>query len=447
MPHNTETALRAELAETKRALDQTRLELAKTRDELSAVYASRSWRITKPLRLIIKKIRDWGAESYVKKYDDLFTRASKSAPLVTVPSVPHEEEHIPLGDGCDVSLLAYYLPQFHAFPENDVWWGKDFTEWSNVRRSKPFFPGHVQPPIPHASVGYYDLGENAAETLRLQINMAKRHGVAGFCFHHYWFSGKRLMEKPVDALLRATDIDLPFCLNWANENWTRRWDGLENDVLIAQKHSAEDDLAFIRDALRYFSDSRHIRVNGRPMLLVYHAALLPNMVATLDRWRETCVQEGEAEPYCVMVQSFTNIDPREHGFDATAQFPPHAAQTPVRLESVHNDFKGDLFSYDNVVASSMARWTTEYRIFPGAMPAWDNTPRRMERGRIFIGSTPEKYEDWLRAACAFARAHLPPEERFVFINSWNEWAEGAQLEPSAAHGFAYLNATSRAVRT
>ena len=471
MQHDQQlAALRDELESTKNKLAATQWELAKTRDELSFVYASRSWRITEPLRRTsgklrvamhaarswpaakhlrraINKLEEYGVANVIKKY--LKPEASrKSIPLLTVPFIPYEEERDFAPEAPDVRLIAYYLPQFHAFPENDAWWGKGFTEWTNVRRALPFFPGHVQPPVPHASLGYYDLGEGSGpDILRKQAAMAQKHGIYGFCFHHYWFSGKRLMEKPVDSLLENTDIDLPFCLNWANENWTRRWDGLEQNILIAQDHTPDDDSAFMRDVLRYFRDPRYIRINGRPVFLVYHADLLPDAKQTLERWRVVCAENNESEPFFVMVQSFTNVDPRVRGFDAVAQFPPHAAQRPVRLESVAENFQGRLLNYMQVVDSIMGRWTREYTLFPGVMPGWDNTPRRMEHSSIYIGATPQLYEEWLRHARAFARDSLPPESRFVFINSWNEWAEGAQLEPSQAHGFAYLNATSRALKS
>lgn len=412
-------------------------ELLETKEKICSMQNSLSWRITEPLRKTKEYIKN------ICKSGN--TRDTVQQKKITIPHIEFENEAPALEQTLDVSVLAYYLPQFHAFKENDLWWGKGFTEWTNVQRAVPYFSGHVQPQKPHPSIGFYDLGSNAAEIFQKQITLAQKHGISGFCFHHYWFSGKRLMEKPVDALLAAPDVNLPFCLNWANENWTRRWDGRNDQVLIAQGHSPEDDIAFIRDAMRYFADSRYIRIRGRPILLIYHAALFPNMAATLERWRETCIKDGEAEPYCVMVQSFTNIDPRVYGFDAAAQFPPHAAQVAMQFDSVSPDFTGELFSYDETALSSMSRWTKEYPLFPGVMPAWDNTPRRMANGRIFLDTTPHKYETWLRAACNFARKTLPADERFVFINAWNEWGEGAHLEPSEAHGFSFLNATGRGV--
>jgi hypothetical protein len=364
--------------------------------------------------------------------------------LEAIPRARYEEEARPEAQAAgEVKALAYYLPQFHAFPENDAWWGEGFTEWVNVRRARPFFEGHRQPAAPHPTVGYYTLGP---EVLRKQAALARRHGIYGFCFHHYWFTGKRLMAMPVDSLLERPDIDLPFCLNWANENWTRRWDGHDDDVLIAQRYSPEDDAAFMGDLLRYFRDSRYIRIKGRPLLLVYKAQLLPEPAATVARWREACAAAGDQPPFLAMVQSYYPCkNPRDYGFDAVAQFPPHGVQNHVRVPGVHDDFSGEFLSYSGVMRSQTACWTRERTVFPGVMPAWDNTPRRMNKAAIVAGTSPEAYERSLVKACAFVRESYPPELRYVFINSWNEWAEGANIEPSAASGFTYLNATGRAV--
>jgi lipopolysaccharide biosynthesis protein len=290
-------------------------------------------------------------------------------------------------------------------------------------------------------VGWYTLGP---EILRRQAALAKRHGIYGFCFHHYWFSGKRLMERPVDSLLEHPDIDLPFCLNWANENWTRRWDGHDEDILIAQRYAPEDDAAFMRDLLRYFSDGRYIRIEGRPLLLVYKAQLLPEPLSAVARWREACAEAGERPPFLAMVQSYYPCkNPHDFGFDAVVQFPPHGIQNEVWVPGVHDDFEGRFLSYSGIMKSQAACWTNKWPVFPGVVPAWDNTPRRMDKATIVAGTSPEAYEHWLKKARAFVFQENAPELRYVFINSWNEWAEGAVLEPSSTAGFAYLNATAR----
>jgi len=353
----------------------------------------------------------------------------------------------PCDAGGVVKLLAYYLPQFHPIAENNRWWGEGFTEWTNVAKARPLFPGHAQPDLP-GPLGFYDL--RVPDVMRQQIRMAKQHGIFGFCFHYYWFSGKRLLELPLEQFLADKTCDMPFCLNWANENWSRRWDGMDQEILIAQQHSPEDDRAIMADVLRYFADPRYIRVDGRPVFLVYHAGLLPDMAATLERWREVCRAQGEQPPYFVMVQSFGNQDPRVAGFDAAAQFPPHLSHNPAgfkttRLDGLVPEFTGTVIAYDEMAGQTLAGLDAPFPVFPCVCPSWDNTPRRGPSATIYAGSTPQKYADWLRQACAVAVKTLPEDRAFVFINAWNEWGEGAHLEPGQHGGYAFLNATSRVV--
>lgn len=366
--------------------------------------------------------------------------------VITISPAKFEEKGPALEGKPSIKAIAFYLPQFHRFPENDAWWGEGFTEWTNVCRSKPMFPGHIQPEEPHPSLGYYNLDD--VEVMRKQAELAKHYGIYGFCFHHYWFSGKRLMEKPVDQLLTTPSIDIPFCLNWANENWTRRWDGAEHEVLIAQNHSPEDDEAFMVDVLRYFRDPRYIRIQGKPLFLVYRPDILPDMRKTLSRWKSVCKRYGENEPYFVMCMSFMNADPQKFGFDAAVQFPPHRPWEidtnivhPCTIEDINKHFNGNIFSYEDLKKSSLQ--ALKKYIIPSVIPSWDNTPRRLYKSSIYAGSTPEIYFDWLTQACQFSLNNYPSS--FVFINAWNEWAEGAHLEPNNVYGYAYLNATKSAL--
>ena len=213
-------------------------------------------------------------------------------------------------------LFAFYLPQFHAIAENNEWWGEGFTEWTNVRPAKPQFKGHIQPhePDPNADLGYYDLTE--PDVMRRQMEMARQYGIEGFCFYFYWFAGHRLLETPLLNLLDNPDIDVPFTLCWVNENWSRRWDGRNQDMLIAQNHSAEDDIAFISYISKYLKDPRYRRIDGKPLLLVYRPIELPDAKATSKRWRDWCRDNGIGEIYIAYTQSFENNDPRDYGFDA-----------------------------------------------------------------------------------------------------------------------------------
>lgn len=359
--------------------------------------------------------------------------------------IPREEQNSLAPPPGPVKLLAYYLPQFHPIPENDRWWGEGFTEWTNVTKATPLYPGHNQPDLP-GPLGFYDL--RVQEVMRRQVAMAKHHGIYGFCFHYYWFSGRRLLERPLEGYLNDPNCDLPFCLNWANENWSRRWDGKDQEILIQQVHSPEDDRSIMQDLLRYFSDPRYIRLDGRPLFLVYHAKLLPDMKATLERWRQYCEELGELPPYFVMVQSFDNWDPRQYDFDAAAQFPPHLSHKPegykhTSIQGISSDFTGTVVAYEEMYKQTLAGLNAPFPLFPCVCPGWDNTPRRGNNAFIYAGATPAKYEQWLEQACSHALKTLPEDQAFVFINAWNEWAEGAHLEPSQRYGYAFLNATSR----
>ena len=403
-------------------------------------------RLIKKFFIIYKK---YGFQAAAIKTRQYFRKFLPSyAVSYFLPTIPYEPPYpIDPKVTTDIKLIAYYLPQFHQFPENDEWWGKGFTEWTNVCRSKPMFEGHIQPNYPHPDIGFYDLSN--IEVLRKQVEMAKQHGIYGFCFHHYWFAGKRLMEKPVDMLLKHSELDIPFCLNWANENWTRRWDGEDQKVLIAQTHSPEDDIAFMKDLLRYFKDPRYIRINNRPVLQLYHASLLPDLKSTVKRWEAVCKEHGEEKPYLMLVQSFRNIDPQDYDFDAAVQFPPHLPSwnfpVDIGLKGLHKRFKGRIRHYSMFAEAVVKDYTTKYTLYPCVFPGWDNTPRRLYFSSIFACSTPQAYRQWLTDACTFVSTTHEKDNRFVFINAWNEWAEGAHLEPNKAYGYAYLNATSRVV--
>ncbi len=343
-----------------------------------------------------------------------------------------------------VRLIAFYLPQFHTIPENDLWWGEGFTEWTNVTKAIPRFAGHYQPRLPGA-LGFYDATQ--ADVLARQAAMAKRYGIAGFCFHHYWFTGRRILEKPLETLLAHPEIDLPFCVNWANENWTRRWDGKETDILLQQNYSAEDDLAFARSLEPLFRDKRYIRIDGRPLFMVYRPSLFPDMAATVKRWRAHFQSVGFGDPYIVTVQTQGSLDPGEYGMDAAVGFPPFwtCFDIPMRndLEFLDPKFYGAVRHYRSLADSAIAAYGHDKRVFPGVTPSWDNEARRPQRPTCFSSSTPADYGRWLKAACAAAMRAFSGEERLVFINAWNEWAEGAYLEPDRHFGFAYLAETRR----
>jgi len=342
--------------------------------------------------------------------------------------------------------VAFYLPQFHAFEDNDRWWGTGFSEWRNVSRGTPRYAGHYQPRIPR-DLGFYDLNDESV--LYKQSEMALKNGIEAFCFYYYWFNGKRLMDKPLD-MFAAADIDQEFCIMFANENWTRTWDGFDSEVLIEQDYRDEDEDDFIEDAARYFRNDRYMKVNGRPLYIIYRPGLLPNSRKTLARWRAKWKEAVGVEPWILMVQGFGDEDPREFGLDGAVEFPPHKICKDIpnmhdRLNILDPNYEGYAKAYTDVIERSLAEKVPAYPLVKTVVPHWDNDARREGRGFTMHGSTPALYESWLQGAVRYAEENPFKEEPLVFINAWNEWAEGAYLEPDVHYGHAYLNATRRAV--
>ena len=376
-----------------------------------------------------------------------YLRHSRSDPPNLMPDIRTEP---PGADSeppeVDVKAIALYLPQFHCIRENDAWWGEGFTEWTNVRRGRPQFWGHYQPHVPHPDIGYYDLTDPSV--MEKQAQMARQFGIYGFCFYYYWFNGRRLLEMPTDRLLASGKPDFPFCFCWANENWTRRWDGREQEVLTGQQHSRISDDRFIRDMLPAFRDRRYIRINGRPLLTIYRPGLLPDPKTTFAHWREVCRNEGIGEIYLAGFKGFGFETPEPFGMDALVEFPPVDCEISRsrRWEfPVFNTFEGAIYDYRKFVSNLPKHSTGNFTLFRGVMPSWDNTARRQEKGTIFAHSDPQLYCRWLHRAVLQARHHPNLDERLIFINSWNEWAEGAHLEPDDRYGYAWLDATRLAL--
>ncbi|MGC9270947.1 glycoside hydrolase family 99-like domain-containing protein [Acidiphilium sp.] len=345
------------------------------------------------------------------------------------------------------TLLAYYLPQFHPIPENDAWWGSGFTDWANLARATPRFAGHYQPRVPR-DLGYYSLDDPA--TLPRQIDMARAAGIAGFIFYYYWFNRRRLLERPLERLLADPSLDTRFCLMWANENWTRRWDGQEREILLAQDYEPEDDAALIDDFARHFADPRYIRLEGRPLLMIYRAALIPDGQATIARWRALFAERHNENPLMFMAQSFHDYDPTRHGLDGAIEFPPHklvvnAPKLNAGLDVFDPEFTSDVFRYDDIAAISLAEPDPAYPLIRTIVPGWDNDARREGKGGVILqDATPDAYQTWLASLIDRARRRPVFGEAIVCINAWNEWAEGAYLEPDLHFGGAFLNATGRA---
>lgn len=360
------------------------------------------------------------------------------------PPVP-PLEWAPLGSK-PARLISFYLPQFHPIPENDQFWGPGFTEWTNVKKATRNFKEHNQPRIP-SDLGYYDLRNPSV--MRRQIELAKLYGIGGFCFYFFWFSGKRLLESPLLNFLKYNDLDFPFCLSWANENWTRSWDGRDKDIMISQDHPPENDFAFISYISRYMKDPRYIRVQGKPLLIVYRPNLFPSPKRTAERWRQWCRVNGIGEIYLAYTQSFETVDPREYGFDAAIEFPPNKTSPPDITQQVISSnslFKGKIYDWSEFVRRSRKLYKPDYPLFRGVCPSWDNTPRRGKNSFVYLNNSPQGYQEWLINSIQDTVSRFEdPSDRLVFINAWNEWGEGAYLEPDQKHGYAYLEATRMAL--
>jgi lipopolysaccharide biosynthesis protein len=343
--------------------------------------------------------------------------------------------------GDDIRAIAFYLPQFHPIPENDRWWGKGFTEWTNVTKARPNFEGHYQPHLP-ADLGFYDL--RLPEVREQQAELAGEYGIHGFCYYHYWFGGRRLLERPFNEALSSGRPDFPFCLCWANENWTRRWDGGNDEILMAQRHSDEDDRNLIRSLFPAFEDRRYIRINGKPLLIVYRAGILPNSERTTVIWREEMRNAGLGEIHLCMAQTWGIFDPMPYGFDSAVEFPPHGMTVRIldaQIARINPNFAGSVCDYMLNATAMIHRPKPDYTLFKTVMAGWDNTPRRQNTGLVYVNSGPEAYEYWLGKAVEHMITNYGGGERMVFINAWNEWAEGAHLEPDRRYGRRYLEAT------
>jgi glycosyltransferase involved in cell wall biosynthesis len=440
----------ASIVELNRTISQRNVQLDALQDELNAVRNSRSWRLTRPLRLLRTNLIDspyhWVRPRLFRERD-----VGLDEPCGSNQAGLTKDEFVPLLKAPPlqqdaVKLISFYLPQFHAIPENDAWWGEGFTEWTKVRPAKPQFVGHYQPHVP-GELGYYNLLEPGVQ--RRQVELAKLYGIGGFCFYFYWFGGKRLLEAPIEAYRNDSSLDLPFCLCWANENWTRRWDGQDNEILIAQRNSPEDDIAFIEHVARYLRDPRYIRIGGRPLLLVFRPNLLPSVKDTAQRWRNWCVRNGIGDIYLAYTQSFVAADPTKYGFDAAVEFPPNISRPPNitgRVKPLIEKFDGSVYDWRILVKRSEHYKRPAYKLFRGVCTGWDNTPRRGNRGTVFLNSAPDLYQRWLEMAIGDTEQRAAsPDERLVFVNAWNEWAEGAHLEPDNRYGYAYLQATRNAL--
>lgn len=368
-----------------------------------------------------------------------------------------------------VRRVAVYLPQFHPIPENNKWWGEGFTEWSNVVKGKPRFNDHYQPHLP-AHLGFYDL--RLQEARLAQERLAKDHNIHGFCYYHYWFNGHRLLNEPLDRKLSNESEDLPFMLCWANENWTRAWDGGNEKILIAQNYSEEDDKKHAKFLLNYFKDKRYIKVNGKPFFIFYKPDLFPNIKRTIEIFREEAAKEN-IELYLGWFERWIGWQGDGHdeiGFDSAIEFQPLSKslnsflklpakdiKSPIKngfsnfkqnfLNKVtrkstgkHLEISDLIVDYDSFMRYDSFFPKRNYKCFPSVCPMWDNSSRRVNRSAvIFKNSTPDLFKEWYHNKLNSFEP-FSEDEDFLFINAWNEWAEGNHLEPCEKWGLQYLKA-------
>jgi len=348
-----------------------------------------------------------------------------------------------------IKTLAFYLPQFHPTPENDEWHGKGFTEWYKVRAANPLFVGHFQQHVPHEDIGYYHLG--SPDQLYKQAEMMRQSGVHGLIFYHYWFSGRMILEKPAQMLLANPDIDMPFSFCWANENWTRRWDGNESEILLGQIYSKEDARGFINYLIPFFKDKRYIRIDDRPVLFVYRPSSVEDIDAYVETWRDECEKHGLKAPYLVATLTRGATSPIPFKMDAAVErvlhdwtdgAVPNIKDSLVKYDSVN----GSVLEYDAVANHYMSKsGVTDYTYFRSLVPTWDNTARYGTEAYLLHDFSTRKFQQWFESLIDYSEKNLPEDRRFVVVNAWNEWAEGAHLEPDTRFGYGYLNSIGRAL--
>lgn len=353
-----------------------------------------------------------------------------------------------------IRALALYLPQYHPIEENDEWWGKGFTEWTNVVKGKSILKGQYQPHLPQ-DLGYYDL--RLEETRIAQARLAKENGISGFCYYHYWFDGQLLLETPLKKNIENGTPDFPFCICWANENWSRSWDGKNKKVLMKQNYSISDYKKHIEYLCQnILKDNRYISVDGKPLIMIYRPSSIPNIKEMVNIWRETAKLYGFDDLYLGFFWSNRDLawkSPELYDLDFAAAFAPNFANIKKRrtiVEKVLNRTgfkvsltqKHDIYEYRTLVEfCKNLKYSVDYKLYPGITPMWDNYVRRQNGGaNIYLNSSPTLYKDWLQNLTEKFRPYSL-EENFIFINAWNEWAEGNHLEPCEKWGMDYLNAT------
>jgi len=339
-------------------------------------------------------------------------------------------------------LIAFYLPQFHPIPENDVWWGKGFTEWTNVAKARPLFRGHYQPHLP-SDLGFYDL--RVPEVREAQAEMARTYGIEGFCYYHYWFAGRRLLERPFNEVLASGKPDFPFCLCWANESWSGIWHGAPNRILIEQPYPGlDDEIAHFHFLVKAFTDARYITVDGKPLFLVYCPNKLPEPRRVTDHWRKLAKEAGLQDLFLVGVAN-EPWDPAANGFDGStvrnlgnmSQNLNRQVPTLVRVKRRLLGHRDKFYDYERAIKYLYMAECDKDNVFPCMIPNWDSTARSGRRGVVLHNSSPGLFQKHAQMLVDQVQ-HKPVGKRIIFVKSWNEWAEGNHLEPDQRYGLQYL---------
>lgn len=350
----------------------------------------------------------------------------------------------------DIRTIAFYLPQYHPIPQNDLWWGKGFTDWRNLSRAQAKFTGHRQPRIP-ADLGYYDL--RLPQVMEQQAALARRYGVTGFCYYYYRFGEQRVLETPLEEMLRTGRPDFPFCLCWANENWSRRWDGMDADILLEQKYSENDAVGFAEDSARYFQSGSYITVDGKPLILIYRLQEIPTPKRYLEICRNVWARLGFLDVVVGMVESFelsaAPQPPENYGADITIEFPAHGMvhDPAIQVRRLDSNWVGNAHDYRELARAFMTREEVGFKRIRSVLVGWDTTPRHPNRSLVLEHSSPGALQAWLEWTYQRTREQNYGDERLVFINAWNEWCEGSYLEPDLDYGHGFLQAVKNAQET
>lgn len=404
--------------------------------------------IPKLFFLYLQKLKSY---LHLLRYKKEYEKGVRSSRQPGIEFLPFSKHNLTSQEIEKVKHIALYLTQFHQTAENNKWWGKNFTEWNNVVKTKPQFENHHQPQLPH-DIGFYNLTDK--NTWKDQIEMAKNFGIYGFCFYFYWFNGQRLLEKPLDLFLQNKDLNMPFCLFWANDSWVRTWHGFSDNIkdsetstLVKQNHNEKDDEDFIIHLLEnYFTDERYIRINGKPLLIIYHTAIFPDITITVSRWREIAARKNEKLFLMYVLMPDQVSEKLIKGFDAAMQFSPIGClKKEVAINKLNTNFQGKVYSYSDLVNSEIAR-NFNIPIARGCFPTWDNEARRPTKGISYAGSSALQFEKYLHSMSEYSINHPLENESIVFLNAWNEWAEGAHLEPDREFGYTWLEVIKNVIK-